>query len=37
MGAYDAYLTGEMSDYELPQEALDKAAAELAGLPAVPS
>ena len=26
-----------MSDYELPQEALDKAAAELSGLPPVPS
>ena len=37
MGAYDAFLSGEMGDYELPQEALDKAAAELSGLPPVPS
>ena len=37
MAAYDAYLSGEMSDYELPQEDLDQAAAELAGLPPVPS
>jgi tryptophan synthase beta chain len=32
MGAYDRYLSGEMPDYELPQERL---AAALAGLPAV--
>jgi tryptophan synthase beta chain len=36
MGAYDAYLSGEMSDYELPQEELDQAAAELEGLPSLP-
>lgn len=33
MGAYDAYLSGEMTDIELPQEELDRAAAELEGLP----
>jgi tryptophan synthase beta chain len=36
MAAYDAYLSGEMTDYELPQEELDQAAAELEGLPALP-
>jgi hypothetical protein len=36
MGAYDAFLSGEMTDYELPQEELDEAAAELEGLPALP-
>ena len=36
MGAYDAFLSGEMTDYELPQEELDQAAAELEGLPALP-
>ncbi len=29
MSAYDAYLAGELSDYELPQEAIDAALAEL--------
>ena len=37
MGAYDAFLSGEMSDYELPQDELDQAAAELEGLPAIPT
>jgi len=36
MAAYDAYLSGEMTDYELPQEELDQAAAELEGLPSLP-
>ena len=36
MAAYDAYLSGEMVDIELPQEELDLAAAELEGLPALP-
>ncbi|WP_217914553.1 TrpB-like pyridoxal phosphate-dependent enzyme [Miltoncostaea marina] len=36
MAAYDAYLSGEMIDYELPQEELDAAAADLEGLPALP-
>ena len=36
MAAYDAYLSGEMTDYELPQEELDAAAADLEGLPALP-
>ncbi len=36
MGAYDAFLSGEMTDYELPQDELDQAAAELEGLPALP-
>jgi tryptophan synthase beta chain len=35
MAAYDAYLSGEMVDHELPQEELDRAAADLAGLPAL--
>ena len=35
MAAYDAYLSGEMVDHELPQGELDRAAAELADLPAV--
>jgi tryptophan synthase beta chain len=35
MAAYDAYLSGEMTDYELPQEELDRAAAELEGLPVI--
>ena len=29
MSAYDAYLGGELSDYEYPQEAIDQAMAEL--------
>ena len=37
MGAYDAFLSGEMTDYELPQDELDQAAAELEGLPALPA
>ncbi|HSJ74155.1 MAG TPA: TrpB-like pyridoxal phosphate-dependent enzyme [Miltoncostaeaceae bacterium] len=37
MGAYDAFLGGEMADYELPQAELDQAAAELEGLPAIPA
>ena len=36
MAAYDAYLSGEMVDTELPQAELDLAAAELEGLPALP-
>jgi tryptophan synthase beta chain len=36
MAAYDAYLSGTMVDLELGQEELDRAAAELAGLPALP-
>jgi tryptophan synthase beta chain len=35
MAAYDAYLSGEMVDHELPQEQLDRAAADLAELPAL--
>ncbi|MDX6555202.1 MAG: tryptophan synthase beta chain [Miltoncostaeaceae bacterium] len=35
MSAYDAYLSGEMVDHELPQEDLDRAAADLAGLPQI--
>jgi tryptophan synthase beta chain len=37
MGAYDAFLRGEMADYELPQQKLDEAAADLEGLPAIPA
>jgi tryptophan synthase beta chain len=37
MGAYDAFLSGEMVDYELPEAELDQAAAELEGLPALPA
>jgi tryptophan synthase beta chain len=37
MAAYDAYLSGEMIDYELPADELARAAAELEGLPALPS
>ena len=37
MGAYDAFLGGEMVDTELPQDELDQAAAELEGLPAIPA
>jgi tryptophan synthase beta chain len=33
MSAYDAYLSGEMVDHELPQEELDRAAEDLAALP----
>jgi tryptophan synthase beta chain len=33
MAAYDAYLSGQMVDHELPQEELDRAAADLAALP----
>ena len=36
MAAYDAYLAGELVDHELPQEELDRAAAGLEGLPAIP-
>jgi len=35
MAAYEAYLSGQMTDYELPQSELDEAAAELQGMPAV--
>jgi tryptophan synthase beta chain len=35
MGAYDAFLSGSLEDYELPQDELDRAAAELEGLPAL--
>jgi tryptophan synthase beta chain len=37
MGAYDAFLSGELADHELPQAELDAAAADLEGLPAVPA
>ena len=37
MGAYDAFLSGELADYELPQAELDEAAADLEGLPAIPA
>ena len=37
MAAYDAYLAGELMDRPLSQEELDAAAADLAGLPAIPS
>jgi len=33
MASYAAYLSGSLQDYELPQEAIDSAIAELAGLP----
>lgn len=36
MAAYDAYLSGELVDAELPQSELDAAAEALAGLPALP-
>ncbi len=36
MGAYDAYLSGDLVDAELPQSELDAAAAAIAGLPALP-
>lgn len=35
MAAYDAYLAGEMVDAELPEDELERARAELAGLPGV--
>ena len=35
MSAYDDYLSGRMSDFELPQEVLDRAARDLEGLPAL--
>lgn len=35
MSAYEAYLAGELVDHELPQAELDKAAADLEGLPAL--
>jgi tryptophan synthase beta chain len=35
MSAYDAYLSGAMVDHELPQEELDRAAADLAALPQI--
>jgi tryptophan synthase beta chain len=35
MAAYDAYLSGEMVDYDLPQEELDQAAEALAAMPAI--
>jgi tryptophan synthase beta chain len=35
MAAYDAYLSGELVDAELEQDDLDRAAADLEGLPAV--
>jgi tryptophan synthase beta chain len=35
MAAYDAYLSGQMVDHELPQEELDRAAEDLAALPQI--
>ena len=35
MGAYDAYLSGKLEDYELPQESIDKALKDLAPLPKI--
>ena len=35
MSAYDAYLSGRMEDYELPQDVLDRAAGDMEGLPAI--
>ncbi|HWH15380.1 MAG TPA: TrpB-like pyridoxal phosphate-dependent enzyme [Miltoncostaeaceae bacterium] len=35
MAAYESYLSGQMVDLELAQEELDRAAAEVAGMPAV--
>jgi len=35
MAAYESYLTGQMVDLELPQDELDRAAAELSAMPAV--
>ncbi|MFN8123903.1 MAG: TrpB-like pyridoxal phosphate-dependent enzyme [Thermoleophilia bacterium] len=35
MAAYESYLTGQMVDLELPQDELDRAAAELSSMPAV--
>ena len=33
MAAYDAYLSGRLEDYDLPQAELDVAAEAMAGLP----
>ena len=33
MGAYEAYESGQLEDYELPQEEIDGALAQIAGLP----
>ncbi|MEQ9093656.1 MAG: hypothetical protein RLN63_06080 [Miltoncostaeaceae bacterium] len=33
MGAYDAYMAGELVDAELPEAELERARADLAGLP----
>jgi tryptophan synthase beta chain len=33
MGAYEAYASGQLKDYELPQEEIDGALAQIAGLP----
>ncbi len=33
LGAYDAYLSGELEDYELPQEEIDRALAEVPEVP----
>jgi tryptophan synthase beta chain len=35
MSAYDEYLSGEMVDYDLPQDDLDRAARDMEGLPAL--
>jgi hypothetical protein len=35
MGAYDAFLSGKLQDYELPQEEIDKAEAVLKGYPPI--
>jgi tryptophan synthase beta chain len=37
MSAYESYMSGQMVDLELPQDDLDRAAAELEGMPALPS
>jgi tryptophan synthase beta chain len=37
MSAYEAYLAGTLVDYELSQDELDRAAADLEGLPEVPA
>jgi tryptophan synthase beta chain len=35
MAAYDSFLKGQMVDHELPQADLDRAAADLEGMPAL--
>jgi len=36
LGGYDAYMSGKLQDYELPQEELDRYAKDLERLPAAP-